>query len=191
MGGLFTDDVRRCILALAKNEVATAKMSPVIQCVGKYIFHHEFQNFDLPHGNTCQNIVDEGHYIATQYIADKLEQTAKWGLHKDGTTRKRRKLLDTSVCLESGEQFSIGFSEVASETGKAITEDSIAKLSEIMRSPSNMSATLKKLTYTMTDRAANEKKSNRLLAEHCQSIMAKPPNIRFLLFSPCPSRVTF
>ncbi|GFS19244.1 hypothetical protein ElyMa_003283900 [Elysia marginata] len=140
---------------LAGLEVATAKMRPVIKCIAQYLFDHRFKDTDLPYGNTCQNIVDEGHFLAKQYIAEKLKDTDKWGLHKQG----KRKFLDSGVCLENGETFSIGFSQAASETRKAITDDSLAKLHEAHDTSDNFKNTMKKLTYTMTDRASNEKKA--------------------------------
>jgi hypothetical protein len=60
-------------------------------------------------------MVDEGHYIAKTFIAEKLSETANWGLSHSGTTRRKRKILDSSVTLASGDIMSLVSRETAVE----------------------------------------------------------------------------
>ena len=77
------------------------------------------------------------------------------------TTRKKVKILDTSITTSNGESFYLGWSSVSSETGKAIAEEAQTKLEEVVGEVDErgeLEELLKKLKYTMSDRAANEKK---------------------------------
>ena len=58
-------------------------------------------------------MADEGHFIAKTYIAQALENTDNWGINRDGTTRRKQKILNTSVTLDTGDVISLGFSRVA------------------------------------------------------------------------------
>ncbi|GFO32659.1 hypothetical protein PoB_005916400 [Plakobranchus ocellatus] len=163
--GEFTENMRLCVLELAGLEVATSKVAPVIETVGKLCgitFSH------LPQRTACQSMIDEGHVLAKSYIKDTiLNRCRSFGLHKDGTTRKKIKILDTSIQTDTGSSFCLGWSSVASETGQAIADEAKEKLEELAE-PSDvesMKGMLEKLVYFMNDRAANEKKSSRLLEE--------------------------
>jgi hypothetical protein len=80
------------------------------------------------------------------------------------------KLLDTSFTLSSGDVMSCGFTRVANETADTITQvtkDAVLELASIHAEGDEETFVrdiLLKLTFTMTDRAANEKKSNRQIA---------------------------
>ena len=80
---------------------------------------------DLPNSTTVQSIEDEGHFLAKTYIAQTHENADNWGLNRDGTTRRKQKILDTSVTLDTGDVISLGFSRVAHET--AVTINNITK----------------------------------------------------------------
>ena len=71
-------------------EVATEKVTPVIEVVAENLFKTKFSKSHLPNSTTVQTIVDEGHYLAKAYIADKIEHCENWDINRDGTTRKKR-----------------------------------------------------------------------------------------------------
>ncbi|XP_045169684.2 uncharacterized protein LOC123532337 [Mercenaria mercenaria] len=173
--GSYSNEVRLCVMELSGLEVAVEKVSPVIQAISKHLFHVNLEKKDLPSSTTTQSIVDEGHFIAKSYISHQLSETENWGLHRDGTSRKKQKLLDTSVRLASRETVSLGFNRVAHETAATINSVTKEHLSELADLHSNIKTgeseedyiknSLKKLSYTMSDRAANEKKADTLLDE--------------------------
>jgi hypothetical protein len=164
----YTENTRLCIMELAGLECAVEKMSPVIQTVAKHIFDKHITKEDLPNATTCQTIVDEGHFIAKAYIANRIDHSSSWGLGRDGTTRRKQKIVDTAITLDSGENISLGFTRVAkenSDTIQKVTEEQLNELSTINNDPEYLTETLSKLAFTMSDRAANEKKADQLLDE--------------------------
>lgn len=76
-------------MELAALEVATERVSNVIKSVSSHIHNHNFKTCDLPNSTTVQTIVDEGHFLAKTFIAEKLDEASSWGLNHDGTTRKK------------------------------------------------------------------------------------------------------
>ena len=59
--------------------------------------------------------------LQKDFIKERVfKRNKSFGLHKDGTTRKKVMLLDTSIRTDSGESFCLGWSSLASETGQAI-----------------------------------------------------------------------
>ncbi|XP_064648481.1 uncharacterized protein LOC135500761 [Lineus longissimus] len=180
--GCYSENVRMCVMELTGLEVANDKVPQVIICVSQYIAGRHLQKADVPNPSTVRAISDEGQYVAKRFIAEQLKESTNWGLCKDGTTRKKRKILDTSITLSSGDIISLGFTRVAHETGEAIAGTSKDALTEIaeMQAHDDTGLTsesfieehgLKKLSYFMSDRAANEKKSNRLLNEWKQETL--------------------
>ena len=181
--GAYTFDTRITVIELLSLEVAADKVPKVIQAVGANIFKQTF-------ATTVINMADEGHFIAQSYISSRLQCSENWGLHKDGTSRRKRKLLDTSVTISSGENFSLGFSCVARETGDAISTTTQRKLTELAntnQAPTKavdvcnttnedvedyMYEVLEKLAYYMSDRDANEKKSNKILNEWRDEVLS-------------------
>ena len=163
--GQYCEKMPFCVMELAGLEVATGKIAAVVETVGNLCdttFSH------LPSRMACQRIVDEGHIIAKAFIKERvLKRSKSFGLHKDGTTRKKVKILDTSIRTDSGESFCLGWSSVASETGQAIADEAKQKLEELSASggEQGMRELLEKMVYLMNDRAANEKKSSRLFEE--------------------------
>ena len=121
--GAYSYDTRLAAIELLSLEVAAEKVPKVIQAVGSHVFKQKFSEAELPSKTSVQNMADEGHFIAQSYISSRLQNTEYWGngIHKYGTSRNKRKLLDTSITLSSGENFSLGFSCVARETGDAIS----------------------------------------------------------------------
>ncbi|KAK3743350.1 hypothetical protein RRG08_061286 [Elysia crispata] len=122
----------------------------------------------LPSRAACQRIADEGQVLAKSYINSKVLRRCKgFGVHKDGTTRRKVKILDTSVNTDEGEAYCLGWSPVVSETGQAIADDTRDKLEEVVKdlddAEDGMKEVLLKLEYYMNDRAANEKKSSVLI----------------------------
>ncbi|XP_035826417.1 uncharacterized protein LOC106012166 [Aplysia californica] len=163
--GEFTDETRFCVMDLTGLEVATGKIGQVMEAVGSFC---RVKFSQLPSRTACQRIVDEGQVLAKTFIRKKaLKRSKGFGMHKDGTTRKKVKILDTSISTEEGEAYCLGWTSVVSETGQAIAEERTEKLGEVMgkSKESEKIEILKKMKYYMNDRAANEKKSNRLLDE--------------------------
>ena len=172
--GSFSDNIRQCVIELLGLEVASDKVSSVIKTVSKHIFNYNFVNQELPTGSTIRYIADEGQALAKQFIGKEMAECEGWGTNRDGTTRRKEKLLDTTVTLSSGKVYSLGFSKVAHETGEKIAEvtrDAISEVSDIYCEGNDAHIKsytvdlLLKLRYFMSDRAANEKKSNQVLAE--------------------------
>ena len=89
-------------MQLAALEVGTEKIAQVIKIVSECLFEIEFEEKELPSSSTVQNIIDEGHVLSKKYIAAKLDECTNWGIHKDGTARKKKKILDTTVISDSG-----------------------------------------------------------------------------------------
>ena len=164
VNGMYTADTRLCVMELTGLEVATGKIAPVMDAVGK-LCNIKFS--PLPSRQACQNIADEGQVVAKEFVKERVHKRSNgFGLHKDGTTSKKVKILDTSITTSNGESFCLGWSSVSSETEKAIAEKSQTKLEEVVGEVDErgeLGELLKKLKYTMSDRAANEKKSNEFL----------------------------
>jgi len=178
-----TDKARLCIMDLLGLEVAISKVPEVIKAVGSYIFHVNFSQKELPSRQTVLRISDEGQYLVKLYTAEKLQSSAHFGVNKDGTSRKKVKILETSVTLDSGQQLPLGFHRTAREDADTITHSVKTGLEElsVILSHSTSDSTvdelrvsaLAKLSFFMTDRAANEKKSNRQLTEWVNDEMMK------------------
>lgn len=179
--GTYTDNIRHCVIQLAGLEVATEKVRPVIEVVLSCLFGLTLQKNDLPNSSSVQRIVDEGHYIAKSYIAERLDSCENWGLSRDGTTRKKQKIVDTSVTLDNGEVTSLGFTNICRETAQTIHEVTKTHLTELAQMHRDTTCgensmeqnsdsdflqdALAKLSYTMSDRASNEKLADRLLSD--------------------------
>jgi hypothetical protein len=188
----FTENIRLCAMELSGLEVAVEKVSFVIQSVCKQLFNINLTKADLPSPTTVQAIVDEGHFLAKTFISEKLEQSENWGLNRDGTTRRKIKIVDTSITLNSGDVMSLGFNTVAHETARSITQVTKSHLSELadlnvsLKDDSdNMKEekiqeyiieSLEKLAYTMSDRASNEKLANTLLNEWRDDVLKNSEN---------------
>ncbi|XP_059142471.1 uncharacterized protein LOC131930113 [Physella acuta] len=127
----------------------------------------KIQDIELPHKAACHLIADEGHILAKTYRPHTGKNIYLSGLHKDGTIRKRKKILETSVLLNTGKVFSLGFTTVAIETGQAIANDVSAKIEEVAYLNGNkedeLVDILLKMSYFMNDRAANEKSQMNVL----------------------------
>ncbi|CAC5420858.1 unnamed protein product [Mytilus coruscus] len=183
----FTDCVRLCVMELSGLEVAVEKVSPVIQTVCKHLFDIDLDKSQLPSSTTVQSIVDEGHYIAKTFISERLDQSENWGLNRDGTTRRKIKIVDTTITLDSGNVMSLGFNRIAHETAATITKVTQGHLSELAglnvakksippqyvreNAADYVARSLEKLAYTMSDRASNEKLANTLLNEWRDEIL--------------------
>ncbi|KAL3848471.1 hypothetical protein ACJMK2_019325 [Sinanodonta woodiana] len=171
--GTYSDKLRLCVIQLAGLEVATEKVTPVIQVVSEKLFEKKFDRKELPNSTTVQTIIDKGHFIAKAYIAEKIDNCKNWGLNRDGTSRRKQKIIDTAVTLDNGEIASLGFTHVSRETAKIITDVTKNHLIEIADIRSNsfrkhhnedfIVNSLAKLAFKMSDRASNEKLADKLL----------------------------
>ncbi|GFO29845.1 hypothetical protein PoB_005635000 [Plakobranchus ocellatus] len=80
-----------------------------------------------------QRIVDKGHVVSKAFIKDTmLKKSKSFGIYKDGTTRKKVKILDTSIQTVSGESFCLSWSSVAAKTGQAIANEAKEKLGHVL-----------------------------------------------------------
>ena len=171
--GKYIESLRVCVMELAALEVATGKMAKVIESVA-HVCRTKCSH--LPSRKTCQNMLDQGQYIAQRIIGDKVKVSGGIGIHKDGTTRRKVKILDSTISFEDGSTRSMGFSAVASETGEAIAERTQEKMKEIATAVEEEGFEVdmvEKLSYFMNDRAGNEKKSSRLLEEWRNNMLAE------------------
>ena len=163
----YTIETRTLVNELTALELAQSKIGPAIKAVATWLFNCDVD--PLPDRKNIQQINDEGHFIAKKFIASRLEASDNWGLNKDGTSRKRKKILDTTVTTGTGETMSLGFREVASETGHTIAEVAQDHLKELAFVSGEGNKFLEKVVTTlsvyMSDRASNEKKSNKVLDE--------------------------
>ncbi|GFN94791.1 hypothetical protein PoB_002129700 [Plakobranchus ocellatus] len=164
--GEIQENVQMAILELTALDVATCKVCDVIEVDARQIFHAHCTN--KLSRKTVQNIVDAGQYIAKTFINKEVLENDSLGIAKDGTTRQKIKTQETNVLLSNGKHYSLGFSSLASETGEAIENDVEAKLDELaaVAGESDFKAkALQTLAFLISDRAANEKKSNKIINE--------------------------
>ena len=109
-----------------------------------------------------------------RFYIEKLKSASSWGLHKDGTTRQKVKILDTTIRLSDGEVLPLGFTAVSTETSKKIQETSVSALQDLASYSNDehfLEELCSKLTYFMSDRAANEKLANKMIEEWRDSIL--------------------
>ena len=86
------------------------------------------------------------------------------GLKQGWHYKKVQKLLNTTVTLDSGKTVSLGFRLVANETSETISNITKCHIEELAKAAveddpeSFIQPVLQKLSFYMSDRAANEKK---------------------------------
>jgi hypothetical protein len=98
-------------------------------------------------------------------------------LHKDGTSRKKQKILGNSITLANKKVIPLGFRYVPDETAKTITATSKEELSEVASCGSTLvSEIVRKLSFLMTDRAANEKLSNAQISSWRSEVLELTSN---------------
>jgi hypothetical protein len=167
-------NVRLCISQLTSLETATHKVGPIINAVASNIFGVTFSEKELPGRQTCANNADQTHFLIKKYYGETLSKRKHLGYNKDGTSRKKRKIVNAAITVDTGEIFPLGFTRVAHETGETIAnvaKDSFQELAMSFtagtdESPDDFLQTqLAKLSFLMSDRAANEKLSNKLIDE--------------------------
>ena len=122
---------------------------------------------------------------AKTYFSEKIDKCENWGLSRDGTSRRKQKILDTSVTLDSGDIIILGFNRVANETAATITDvtkNHLRELGDMHSTSSNVenfeqhkeefvARSLQKLAFTMSDRASNENLANKLLNDWREKIL--------------------
>ena len=130
---------------------------------------------NLPSRSTTLRVADEGHYLIKLFYTHRIGQADNLGIKKDGTSRQKIKILDTSLTLDSGDVLPLGYKRTARETAQAITDNTTAELLELEEIHNHaydgdifMPVLLEKISYIMTDRAANEKKSNEQITQWVQ-----------------------
>ena len=53
-------------------------------------------------------ISDEGQYMIKCFYAEQIHHSSHYGVNKDGTSRHKIKILETSLTLDSGEILPLG-----------------------------------------------------------------------------------
>ena len=110
--GVFSEQMRICVIELLSLEVALDK----IKVVSQHIFTTRFRGNMLPTHTTCANIADEAQYLVKLYTAEQIESAEHYGWNKDGTTKKKIKILENTITLATGQTFSIGYRKAARES---------------------------------------------------------------------------
>ena len=174
----YTIEMRMLVNELTSLEVAQSKVGPVINAVTNHLFNTDVS--PLPNRTTVQHINDEGHFLAKCYIGETLKESSGFGIGTDGTSRRREKILDTTLTSSSGDAMSCGFTKVASETGQTIADVTIGQLKELAfvtgQSESDfLVSLLQKLSFYMSDRASNEKKSHKILDQWRADVLKNIP----------------
>ena len=114
-----------------KSGVAVGKVSQVICVVAEHIFSTKLKSNMLPSHTTVTHISDEAQYLVKLYTAEIIEASDHYGWNKDGTTKKKIKILENSITLPSGQTLHTGFHKAARETADAITEGVQTELHEL------------------------------------------------------------
>ena len=77
---------------------------------------------NIPGKTKSNNTLCQGQHIAKQYTGKRLRESGGEGSHKVGTNRKKVQILGPSIQLQdNGQVIPLGWSNVSSETGEAIT----------------------------------------------------------------------
>ncbi|XP_064649972.1 uncharacterized protein LOC135501664 [Lineus longissimus] len=160
--GAFSVDVRRCALELVSLEVATDKVAAVMSSVSQCIFGVHLPASRFPQRQSVLRITDEAQFLIKVMYSELLTAASHFGLHKDGTSRQKQKILGNSGTIEGEGVRPLGYRRIASETGVTITETAKLELSEVAScGNTTIHRIVNKLTYVMSDRTANEKLSHR------------------------------
>ena len=106
-GSKYSDNLRKCVLQLQSLDLPCNKIGQVIDSVSSNIFHTDLNK--IPSRSTLQNILDEGHVLARNQVADELLNCTNWDLFADGTSRDGKKILDAGVHLDDNRTLSLGF----------------------------------------------------------------------------------
>lgn len=181
INGAFLPNVKNCVVELLAYEVSSSNVSPVVQSVLKHMAGIEIDLKQLPSKQTVVNISDAAHYlIKSEMYADRLKDCKNFGIKKDGTSRDKKKIVTSSVTLDDGTELPLGYHFVAKETGETVAEvikDNLQDINEATAAESNtdsfFSSMIEKLSYFMSDRAANEKKADVLLREWRKEMLTK------------------
>ena len=168
--GIFTVSARKCVLDLLGLGVSAGNVAECISSVASNLFNVTFSKKDLPSSTTCINICNEGFENVMACVAEKIDGGDLMGVLKDGTSKKKDKVVDGALNdLTTGETISLGMSLVTSETGQAICNEMTRKIETLIDHSTKPTQFLSKaansLVFYMSDRAGNERKSNRLLDE--------------------------
>ena len=159
----YSTNLRLLVLELISLEVPTANIPLVIQAVADKLFRRTISLTDLPSRQTVLNISDEGQALIKMMYCDKLSQAESFGIHKDGTSKQKKKISDISIRTED-DSMPLGFIQLARETGIAIKNTVVDGLEELAAlSALSIQDLANKYTYNMSDRAANEAVADREL----------------------------
>ena len=105
------------------------------------------------------------------FTADQIVNSDHFGWSKDGTSRNKQKILENTITLHNGVILPTWFHNVCRESAEDISDSVKRELKELSAILDEADINdghirheiLNKLSYFMTDRAANEKLSNRNL----------------------------
>ena len=129
-----------------------------------------------------------------------MSETENWGLSRDGTTRRKQKIVDTSITLATGEILSLGFDRVAHETADTIntvTKKHVQELADLNSTVNQvkeseqqtdpeifLKRSLEKLAFTMSDvQVMKNRQTNFLMNGVIQYLdsMMKMSTLRFYI----------
>ncbi|XP_070174277.1 uncharacterized protein [Littorina saxatilis] len=177
----FIPSVKACTVELMASEVSSSNVAPVIRAVLRHLVGVDVPLGQLPSKQTAVNFSDAAQFLMQVMYKEKIEESSNFGIKKDGTSRDKKKIITSSITLDSGEELPLGYNFVAKETGETIADYVKGRLNEIEMSGSSsgpaeegeaeevdsnfFTRMLQKLSYFMSDRAANEGKADNLLRD--------------------------
>ena len=106
-------------MELLSYEIAVEKISPTVKVVAKHNFKTKLKG--LPSHTTMVNISDKAQYLNKCYTAEMMETAHHFGWNKDGTSKNRKKILENSVTLCTGQVLPTGYHPAARQTSETIT----------------------------------------------------------------------
>ena len=167
---VYSDEVRQCCVELQACGIAAGNVPKVLKVVSDNLFHHSISK--LPSRSSVINFTDEGQVIAKTHVSEALG-TCNWDLHTDGTTREGRHIINVAATTSSGQQMSMGYSEVGREDSATLLNVTVNQFKEIAEFHGHSSEDsdsdyickmMQNLTSLMSDRAAVNKCFNDKLA---------------------------
>ena len=93
--------VMRMCLELSILHVAAGKLRHLIQTVGRH-FYQEYITIP-PKFQVVQNEIDGSQFVVKHYYSKVLRSARHGGLNKDGTSRQKKKLVNTAITTGEGD----------------------------------------------------------------------------------------
>ena len=109
--GIIDDNWRICIISLLAIGIAVHRVSETIQTVSMHLFGVKLRPSMLPSSTAILSISDEGHYLAKKFTIEQISDSDHFGIHKDGTSRRKVKIMEQSATLSDGRKFPLDSQE--------------------------------------------------------------------------------